>query len=105
MDKHARALIFGKTYLDEYGFDFPVGLGRGRLKSTYHYMGLPFTVLVDREGKVVQRWIGFAGEDQIQSIRAVAMAELERGVAMQMMDHSAVQQDSNPEMEGMGHSR
>jgi hypothetical protein len=29
---------------------------------------------------VVQRWIGFAGEQQIQSIRAVVMAELNREV-------------------------
>ena len=70
----------GREFLDEFGFDFTVLLGRGRLRSTYHYMGLPFTVLADRAGKVVQRWIGFAGEDQIHAIRSVVTAELERGV-------------------------
>lgn len=70
----------GREFLDEFGFDFTVLLGRGRLRSTYHYMGLPFTVLADRAGKVVQRWIGFAGEDQIHAIRSVVNAELERGV-------------------------
>ncbi len=94
-----------RGFLDEYGFEFPVALGRGRLKNTYHYMGLPFTVLVDREGKVVQRWIGFAGEGQIQSIRSVTIAELERGVAMEMMDHGSDVGQSSGSMEGMDHSR
>lgn len=68
-----------RAFIDEYGFDFPVLLGRGRLRQTYHYMGLPFTILLDRDGKVVQRWIGFAGEDQLAAIRAVTVAELQRG--------------------------
>ena len=52
---------------------------------------LLFTVLVDREGKVVQRWIGFAGEEQIRSIRSVINAELERGSGMtMMMDHDGM---------------
>jgi thiol-disulfide isomerase/thioredoxin len=65
-------------FLSAYGFEFPSVLGRGRLRAKYHYIGLPFTVLLDREGRVVQRWIGFAGEQQIQSIRAVVTAELNR---------------------------
>ncbi len=69
-------------FLTEYGFEFPSVLGRGRLRATYHYIGLPFTVLLDREGRVVERWIGFAGEQQIQSIRAVVMGELNREMGM-----------------------
>lgn len=68
-----------RAFIEEYGFDFPVLLGRGRLRQTYHYIGLPFTVLIDRDGKVVQRWIGFAGEEQLAAIRAVTLAELARG--------------------------
>lgn len=70
-----------KMFLEEFGFDFPVLLGRGRLQRQYHYIGLPYTVLLDREGRVVQRWIGFAGEEQIAAIRAVIVAELTRGAA------------------------
>ncbi|MFQ6044836.1 MAG: TlpA family protein disulfide reductase, partial [Gemmatimonadales bacterium] len=58
--------------------DCPVLLGRGRLRSKYHYVGLPFTVLLDRGGRVVQRWVGFAGEEQLAAIRAVVRAELDR---------------------------
>ncbi len=68
-----------RAFLDDLGFDFPVVLGRGRLREQFHYPGLPYTVLVDRDGKVVNRWIGFAGPDQMQSIRALIRSELHRG--------------------------
>ena len=66
-------------FVRDYGFDFPVLLGRGDLKRQYHYIGLPFTVLLDRQGRVMNRWIGYAGEEQIQFIRALAISELRRG--------------------------
>jgi len=66
-------------FLDEFGFTFPAALGRGNMKSVYHYRGLPLTLLVDREGQIVQQWIGFAGHDQIAAIRTVIDAELARG--------------------------
>ncbi len=67
-----------ETFVHAFRFDFPVVLGRGRLKQRYHYMGLPFTVLLDRDARVVQRWVGFAGPEQIQAIRALTRAELDR---------------------------
>ncbi|MFQ5550161.1 MAG: redoxin domain-containing protein [Gemmatimonadales bacterium] len=90
----------GREFMEEYGFNFPVLLGRGQLRRKYHYMGLPFTLLIDREGNVVQRWIGFAGEDQIRSIRSVATAELERGVSLPAMDHNGGH-EGGAEMSGM----
>lgn len=89
------------SFVAEYGFVFPVVLGRGRLRSRYHYIGLPFTVLLDRDGKVVQRWIGFAGEDQLHSIRAVVAAELDRGG--EHAGHRAGRR--MPEADGSGHHR
>jgi len=68
-----------RSFIDEFGFDFPVLLGKGNLQRKFHYYGLPYTVAVDREGRVLQRWIGYAGEDQIAGIRAVIQAELIRG--------------------------
>ncbi len=47
-------------------------------------MGLPFTVLIDRTGRVVERWIGYAGEQQLAGIRAVIMAELDHGAMEEM---------------------
>ena len=70
-----------EAFMRELGFDFPVLLGRGRLRERYHYIGLPYTVLLDRDGKVVQRWLGFKGPEQIQAERALIWAELERAPA------------------------
>jgi len=75
-------------FVRELKLDFPVLLGRGRLRDRYHYLGLPFTVLLDREGKVVQRWLGFSGAEQIQAERTLIRAELERqGMAPEMHRH------------------
>ena len=68
-----------RGFMDEFGFEFPVVLGHGDMKAAYHYPGLPYTVLLDRDGRVVERWIGFAGPEQMQAIRALIRAELDRG--------------------------
>ncbi len=67
-----------EAFISQFGSDFPVLLGKGDMKAKYHYFGLPYTILVDRDGKLVQQWIGFAGPDQIARIRAVIDAELQR---------------------------
>jgi thiol-disulfide isomerase/thioredoxin len=67
-----------RAFLDDFGFDFPVALGQGKLKERFRYVGLPFTVLLDREGRVVQRWTGYGGETQMDAIQAAAVAELAR---------------------------
>jgi len=53
-----------------------VGLGLGRLKRDYHYVGLPFTVLVGGDGRIVRRWYGYGGPLQIAQIGAAIRAEL-----------------------------
>jgi thiol-disulfide isomerase/thioredoxin len=77
-----------EAFMRELGFDFPVLLGRGRLRERYHYIGLPYTVLLDRGGKVVQRWLGFKGPEQIQAEKALIRAELERGMGSLPAAHS-----------------
>ncbi len=78
---------------------FTVALGRGDLRWKYHYIGLPFTVLLDRDGRVVERWIGFAGEEQMQAIRSIITAELDREGTI-IMDHG----DDSMREGGMTHS-
>jgi thiol-disulfide isomerase/thioredoxin len=77
-----------ERFVRELGLEFPVLLGRARLRERYHYLGLPFTVLLDREGRVLQRWLGFAGPGQIQAERALIEAELERkAMALETHQH------------------
>lgn len=68
-----------RAFIDEFGFTFPVVLGRGRMRRQFHYPGLPYTVLLDRTGRIAGRWIGFAGPDQLQTMRALIRSELDRG--------------------------
>ena len=80
---------------------FTVALGRGDLREKYHYIGLPFTVLLDRDGRVVERWIGFAGEAQMQAIRSIITAELDREGTMNM-DHGDDSMGERPTAHSMG---
>lgn len=86
-----------ESFLNEFGFDFPALLGLGELKHTYYYRGLPFTVLLDRNTNVVQQWIGYAGEEQMELIRSVIDAELAREADDEGHDHD---QGAHAEQEG-----
>lgn len=48
-----------------------IGLGVGRLKALYRYPGLPFTMLVDQDGRIVRRWYGYGGPPQIAAIDSI----------------------------------
>ncbi|HEX9632900.1 MAG TPA: TlpA disulfide reductase family protein [Gemmatimonadales bacterium] len=65
------------AFVAELGFPYPVGLGEGRLRGRHYGFGLPFTMLVDAEGRAMYRWYGYGGEQQIQAIRRMVEAEIE----------------------------
>lgn len=65
-------------FLRRIDLDLPIAFGRGRLEESYHYPGLPYTVLLDREGRVAQRWIGLIDARQLEGVRATVLAELAR---------------------------
>ena len=67
-----------RGFLAERRFDFAVAMGRGKLRDQFHLPGFPATILVDRNGREVRRWIGYSGANQIASIRALVRAELDR---------------------------
>ena len=57
----------------------PVALAAGNGRAVLHYPGLPYTILVDHDGRIARRWIGYAGPPQIADIRAAARRELGLG--------------------------
>jgi len=63
------------AFVAELGFRYPVGLGEGKLRGRYYGFGLPFTMLVDAEGRAMYRWYGYGGEQQIEAIRRMVEAE------------------------------
>ena len=53
------------------GTHLRIGLGLGKLKALYRYPGLPYTLLVDRDGRIVRRWYGYGGPAQIAAIDSI----------------------------------
>lgn len=70
-----------RSFVEDFGFTFPVLLGEAKMKARIHYLGLPFTVLLDRLGRVAHQWIGFAGPGQIRAIRSLVLTELRQDTA------------------------
>jgi thiol-disulfide isomerase/thioredoxin len=66
------------AFVTELGFSYPVGLGEGRLRGRYYGFGLPFTMLVDAEGRAMYRWYGYGGAQQMAAIRRMVVDEAER---------------------------
>jgi thiol-disulfide isomerase/thioredoxin len=64
-------------FIGEFSPPFQIAWGRGALNSTLRFRGLPFTVLLDREGRIIQRYIGFGGPSQFARMRA----DIERAIA------------------------
>lgn len=67
-----------EEFMRGFGFTFPVALGGANASRTLQYVGLPYTLLVDRRGRVAQRWSGYAGAQQIAEVRAAIQRELAR---------------------------
>ncbi len=71
-DEHRRD---AERFLKAFHFSFPVLLGEGRLKQVYHYPGLPYTLLIDAQGRIVRRWIGELSRRNLETIRLLVGAE------------------------------
>ena len=55
---------------------FPILVGGGRMKAVYHYRGLPYSVLLDRRGRIVKRIFGFGGPQEFQELAATIAKEI-----------------------------
>lgn len=63
-------------FVREFAPPFPVLAGAGRMKAVYHYRGLPYSVLLDRHGRVVERFFGFGGAAEFAALAAAIAREL-----------------------------
>src|SRR5881296_2628982 len=46
-------------FVNQFRPPFTILVGGGRMKGVYHYRGLPYSVLLDRRGRVIERIFGF----------------------------------------------
>ena len=60
------------------GVSYVSGVGGGRLRSRYNYRGLPYTVVLDRDLRIVRSFYGFGSS--IDPIKDAVQSELERTV-------------------------
>jgi thiol-disulfide isomerase/thioredoxin len=63
-------------FVDRYQPPFRILVGGGRMRAIYHYRGLPYSILLDRRGRIVERIFGFGGAQEFQSLRAAIAKEV-----------------------------
>lgn len=67
----------GRAFLEEVGgVSYPNGTGGGRLRTSYGYRGLPYTVVLDREHRIARSFYGFGSS--LDPIREAVLEELGR---------------------------
>jgi len=66
-----------RAFVREFRPPFPVLVGEGRMKAVYHYRGLPYSVLLDRNGRIIERIFGFGGDQEFSRLRATITRELD----------------------------
>jgi len=64
------------AFVRKYRPPFPILAGGGRMKEAYHYRGLPYSVLLDRRGRVIERIFGFGGAEEFRRLRQTIANEV-----------------------------
>lgn len=65
-----------RAFAKQFGPPFPILVGGGRMKGTYHYRGLPYSVLLDRHGLIAERIFGFGGASEFRRLRQTIANEI-----------------------------
>jgi thiol-disulfide isomerase/thioredoxin len=65
-----------RAFVREFSPPFPILVGGGRMKGTYHYRGLPYSVLLDRHGRIIERIFGFGGAAEFRRLRETIANEI-----------------------------
>ena len=69
---HGKMLAFAAQYHPP----FPILVGGGRMKGMYHYRGLPYSVLLDRHGRIIERIFGFGGPEEFRELHETIAKEV-----------------------------
>jgi thiol-disulfide isomerase/thioredoxin len=65
-----------RAFVAEFRPPFPILVGRGHMKAVYHYRGLPYSVLLDKRGRMIERIFGFGGQIEFQRLRETITKEI-----------------------------
>ncbi len=70
LDKNSENKI--KSFVDEYGLSFPILLdGKGEVERLYPSMTIPFTYIIDRQGRIVARVDGAKNWESSETFEAI----------------------------------
>ncbi|PYP67465.1 MAG: hypothetical protein DMD36_15240 [Gemmatimonadetes bacterium] len=64
------------AFVREFRPPFPILVGGGRMKQAYHYRGLPYSVLLDRQGRIIERIFGFGGAEEFRELHETIAKEV-----------------------------
>src|SRR6266550_1062255 len=64
------------AFVRKYRPPFPILVGGGRMKQIYHYRGLPYSVLLDRRGRIIERIFGFGGAAEFRELHDAIAIEV-----------------------------
>ena len=70
-----------RAFVSEFRPPFPILVGGGRMKAAYHYRGLPYSVLLDRQGRIIERIFGFGGDAEFEHLRETISKEFHADTA------------------------
>ena len=70
-----------RAFVSEFRPPFPILVGRGNMKAVYHYRGLPYSVLLDKQGRIIERIFGFGGEAEFRHLRELITREIDADTA------------------------
>ena len=70
-----------RAFVREFQPPFPILVGRGHMKGAYHFRGLPYSVLLDRQGRVIERIFGFGGDQEFRHLREMIAREIDADAA------------------------
>ena len=84
------SLASAESFLREVGVKIPFAIAGSGVTHAFHAPGLPYTVLLDRDGKIVQRWVGYTGPEQMTQIRAAIQLEIRRASGLHHAHHGTM---------------
>jgi len=65
------------AFVREFRPPFPILVGGGRMKQIYRYRGLPYSLLLDRRGRIIERIFGFGGPAEFQRLLTTIAKEID----------------------------
>lgn len=69
-----------RTFAARLRLPFPLFFGQGRMREHFRYVGLPYTLVVDYRGRIVEEIHGFGSEASWRRLTATLDREIERAV-------------------------